>query len=318
MRDGLALAIAADMARRPRLQFPGAVYHLMARGNRKAAIVDDDDDRRALTNTFVEAAGDCHVRVYSWCLMSTHYHALIDTPRGNLSTFVRTVNGEYSKTFNRRHGRVGHTFEQRFRSIVVQREKYLRRVARYIVLNPVRAGLCGDAAEWRWSTHRATAGLDEALPWLYLDWLRWAFRAESLPEAQRRYREYVRDPAGLAWSFDQRATTLGTARFQKALGESLAPGGVNRLVPAACHRCPPPSLAELFATEDADRRSRDAQILVAYAQHGHRLTEIARFLGVAPSTVSKALSRARGWRWQDRVARGAEGCMSSHDSRFTA
>jgi REP element-mobilizing transposase RayT len=306
MRDGLALAIAARMARRPRLQFPGAVYHVMARGNRKSVIVDDDDDRRAFTNTFVEAAGACHVRVYSWCLMSTHYHALIDTPRGNLSAFGRMVNGEYSKTFNRRHGRVGHTFEQRFHSIVVQREKYLRRVARYIVLNPVKARLCGDAAEWRWSTHRATAGLDEVFPWLYLDWLRWAFRAEALPEAQRRYREYVRDPAGLTWSFDPGAT-LGTARFRKALGESQAPRGGDRLVPAACRRCPPPSLTQLFATADADLRSRDARILVAYSRHGYRLIEIAGFLGVAPSTVSKALGRARGWRWHVRVARGDEG-----------
>jgi REP element-mobilizing transposase RayT len=141
------------MARRPRIQFPGAVYHVMSRGNRKSMIVDDDDDRRTFMNTFSEAARDYQVRVYACCLMGTHYHTLLDTPRGNLSEFIRTVNTEYSKAFNRRHERVGHTFEQRFHSLVVQREKYLRRVARYIALNPVKACLCREAADWPdWKT----------------------------------------------------------------------------------------------------------------------------------------------------------------------
>ena len=169
------------MARRDRIQFPGAVYHVMSRGNRRSMIVDDDDDRQAFMTTFSMTACEYQVRVYACCLMGTHYHTLLDTPRGNLSEFIRRLNAGYSKAFNRRHGRVGHTFQQRFASIVVQREKYLRRVARYVALNPVEARLCLDAAEWPWSTYRATAGLEDAPSWLHLDWLRWAFRAESLP-----------------------------------------------------------------------------------------------------------------------------------------
>ncbi|HZM97424.1 MAG TPA: transposase [Vicinamibacterales bacterium] len=280
------------MARRSRIQFPGAVYHVMSRGNRKSTIVDDNDDRRTFMTTFSEAANDCQVRVYACCLMGTHYHTLLDTPRGNLSEFIRTLNTEYSKAFNRRHGRVGHTFEQRFESLVVQREKYLRRVARYIALNPVKAHLCRDAADWPWSTHRATAGLEDAPAWLHLDWLRWAFRADQLFEAQRHYHAYVKDPAGLTWSFDL-AAALGTARFKKAVAESLAQGGKNRPIPFDCRRCAQPPLESVFTGEEADRRSRDALILVARMTHGYRLAEIARFLTVSPSTVSKALSRAR-------------------------
>jgi REP element-mobilizing transposase RayT len=281
------------MARRPRIQFPGAVYHVMARGNRKSMIVDDDDDRRTFMDTFSEAAGDYQVRVYTCCLMGTHYHTLLDTPRGNLSEFVRTLNSDYSKAFNRRHSRVGHTFEQRFESVLVQREKYLRRVARYIALNPVKARLCRDATDWPWSTHRATAGLEEAPAWLHLDWLRWAFRADTLPEAQHRYVAYVRDPAGLTWSFDE-AAALGTLRFKKAVAALLARGGEDRPIPVDCRRCARPPLAEVFAGEEADSRSRDVLILVAHVTHGYRLADIARFLSQAPSTVSKAASRARG------------------------
>jgi putative transposase len=308
------------MARRRRIQFPGAVYHVMSRGNRNSAIVDDDEDRRTFMHTFGAAAGNYHVRVYACCLMSTHYHILLDTPRGNLSEFIRTLNTEYSKAFNHRHERVGHTFEQRFESLVVQREKYLRRVARYIALNPVKARLCRDAADWPWSTHRATAGLEDAPSWLHLDWLRWAFRAAVLPDAQRHYQGYVRDPAGLTWSFDLTAA-LGTPRFKKAVGASLERCVEDRPIPVDCRRWAQPPLEQVFSWEEADRRSRDALILVAHMTHGYRLAEIARFLAVAPSTVSKALTRARGRRGHERVG------SSSHDrtrsspqqrSRFTA
>jgi putative transposase len=285
------------MARRRRIQFSGAVYHVMARGNRKSMIVDDNDDRWTFMDTFGEAARDCQVRVYACCLMGTHYHTLLDTPRGNLSEFIRTLNTEYSKAFNRRHGRLGHTFEQRFESLVVQREKYLRRVARYIALNPVKAQLCRDAADWPWSTHRATAGLEETPAWLYLDWLRWAFRADRLSDAQHQYHAYVRDPAGLTWSFDL-AAALGTARFKKAIAESLA-RGENRPIPVDCRKCAQPPLEHVFAGEEVDSRSRDAMILVAHVTHGYRLAEIARFLAVAPSTVSKAVTRAQGRTYSD-------------------
>src|SRR5687768_1611995 len=258
------------MARRHRIQFPGAVYHAMSRGNRKSRIVLDDDDRRKFMETFGEAARDYQVRVYASCLMGTHYHALLDTPLGNLSEFIQRVNSEYSKAFNRRHDRVGHTFQQRFESLVVQREKYLRRVARYIVVNPVTAGLCSDAEDWPWSTHRATAGLEEPPSWLDVDWLRWAFRADSLLEAQRRYVAYVQDPAGLAWSF-QPTAALGTARFKKAVGRALERCGVDRPIPADCRRSGRPPLAQVFSGEETDTRSRDGLIIVAHLTHGYRL-----------------------------------------------
>ena len=278
------------MARRNRIQFPGAVYHVISRGNRKSMIVLDDDDRRTFMNTFADAVRDYHVRAYACCLMGTHYHTLVDTPRGNLSEFMRVVNSEYSKTFNRRYGRVGHTFHQRFESLVVQREKYLRRVARYIALNPVKAQLCADAADWPWSTHRATAGVDTAPSWLYLDWLRWAFRADSLTAAQRCYQAYVRDPAGLTWSFDMTGA-LGTRHFKRSIGERLEH---DPHVPVVLRRWRQPPLEQVFGAEESDHRSRDALILAAHTTHGYRLAEIAKFLAVTPSAVSKALGRARG------------------------
>ena len=114
------------MARRSRIQFPGAVYHVMSRGNRKSTIVDDNDDRRTFMTTFSEAANDCQVRVYACCLMGTHYHTLLDTPRGNLSEFIRTLNTEYSKAFNRRHGRQQSGRQCREHALYVYRDPFGR------------------------------------------------------------------------------------------------------------------------------------------------------------------------------------------------
>jgi putative transposase len=265
----------------------------MSRGNRKSTIFDDGDDRRSFMNTLGEIARDYHARVYAGCLMSTHYHLLLDTPRGNLSDFMRQLNSVYSFDYNRRHARVGHTFEQRFHSIVVQREKYLRRVARYIVLNPVKADLCRRPQDWTWTTYRATAGLESAPPWLYLGWLTWAFRTESMPTARCAYERYVADPTALPWEPDLNKSVIGTNRFKRAALKAHLHAGMDRPVPHDCVRFMRTPLAAVFANLAADVHSRDALIASAHTSHGYRLTEIAAFLAIDASTASKALRRTR-------------------------
>jgi REP element-mobilizing transposase RayT len=264
----------------------------MSRGNRKSAIFDDADDRRIFMNTFHETARDYRPRVYAGCLMGTHYHFLIDTPRGNLSDFMRQLNGVYSADHNRRHARVGHTFEQRFNSLVVQREKYLRRVVRYIARNPVEAGLCPSPADWPWTTHRATAGLEPAPPWLYLDWLEWAFHVESRAEAQQAYLRYIADPAAPLWEPDTSQSLVGTNRFKKAAVKAHL-DAADRPVPRNCVRFKRATLPAVFADLEGDRHSRDTLILAAHVTHGYRLAEIATFLNIDASTASKAIRRAR-------------------------
>jgi REP element-mobilizing transposase RayT len=288
---GPSFAIGFRMARRPRPQFPGAVYHVMSRGNRKSVIFDTDDDRRRFLNTLGDAALTYQARVYAACLMGTHYHILLDTPRGNLSAMMRQLNGVYSQDRNRRRGQTGHTFEARFHSIVVQRERYLRHVARYVVLNPVKAQLCADAASW--TTYRATAGLEAGPSWLYVDWIDWAFRAASRNDAQDRYRQYVNNNPLRALQVDERTYVLGTARFQRSVLSALGELPGNRPLPRFCRAAARPPLETLFLDVEADCHSRDAAVRVAHVSHGYPLAEIAAFLGMDPSTASKALRRAR-------------------------
>jgi REP element-mobilizing transposase RayT len=265
----------------------------MSRGNRKSAIFSTDDDRRCFMNTLGEVALAYHVRVYAACLMGTHYHVVLDTPRGNLSAMMRQLNGEYSQDCNRRHERTGHTFEARFHSIVVERERYLRRVARYVVLNPVKGGLCVDAAAWPWTTYRATAGLEPGPTWLHIEWIDWAFKTDSRSEAHMRYRKYVDSGVALRLRIDTREFIHGSKRFKTAVLAAFQESQEDRQLPQICGALVRPPLPGLFTGVEANCCSRDAAILTAYQTHGHRLAEIAEFLGIHPSTASKALRRAR-------------------------
>jgi REP element-mobilizing transposase RayT len=142
-----------------RIEYPGAVYHVTARGNAREAIFNDDSDRK----TFLGVLGKIIER-YNWlchayCLMGNHYHLLIETPDGNLSRGMRQLNGIYTQTFNRRHRRVGHVLQGRFKAILVEKDSYLLELCRYIVLNPVRANRVKHPKHYAWSSYRATAGV---------------------------------------------------------------------------------------------------------------------------------------------------------------
>jgi len=127
------------MARPLRLEFPGAVYHITARGNARQPIVADDADRQRYVNALAREVSQQNWHCYAWCLMDNHYHLLIETPEGNLAAGMRHLNQVYTQAFNRRHGRVGHVLQGRYKSILVEKDSYLLELCRYVVLNPLRA-----------------------------------------------------------------------------------------------------------------------------------------------------------------------------------
>ncbi len=119
-------------------------------------------DRHLFLDVMSKAVQDCHWAIHAYCLMDNHYHLVVETPDGNLSKGMRQLNGVYTQRFNRQHQRVGHVFQGRYKAIIVQKEAYLLELARYVVLNPVRAGMVGTPDQWPWSSYRATAGLCES------------------------------------------------------------------------------------------------------------------------------------------------------------
>jgi REP element-mobilizing transposase RayT len=126
------------MARPLRIQYPGAVYHITSRGNEKREIFRDDKDRLTFLDILEQSLQTYNVRLYCYALMPNHFHLLVETPLGNLSEFMRQFNITYTSHYNRRHNRVGHLYQGRYKSILVDRESYLKTLIRYIHLNPVK------------------------------------------------------------------------------------------------------------------------------------------------------------------------------------
>ena len=132
---------------------------MTSRGNAQASIFLDDIDRNAFLSVLGLTMRRFNVICHAYCLMTNHFHLLLETPNANLSKAMRQFNSVFTQAFNRRHGRVGHVLQGRFKSIVVDRDAYLLELCRYIVLNPVRAGMVKEPGKYPWSSYRATAGL---------------------------------------------------------------------------------------------------------------------------------------------------------------
>ncbi|MCI0667839.1 MAG: transposase [Methylococcaceae bacterium] len=143
------------MARPLRLEHAGALYHVTARGERREDIFFETEDRSAFLSIPGEVCGRFNRVVHACCQMTNHYHLLVETVDGNLWRGMRQLNGVYTQRFNRRHRLVGHLLQGRYKAILVQKDGYLLESTRYVVLNPVRAGMVGDPAEWPSSSYRA-------------------------------------------------------------------------------------------------------------------------------------------------------------------
>ncbi len=146
------------MSRPLRIEYPGAVYHVMNRGLNQNIVFLNKKDYELFLSTLDEGCRLFNVIVYAYCLMPNHYHLLIRTPSGNLSRFMRHLNGVYTQRFNREHGRDGPLYRGRFKGILVQEDEYLLEVVRYIHNNPVKAKIVERLSQFRWSSHKAYIG----------------------------------------------------------------------------------------------------------------------------------------------------------------
>lgn len=237
------------------------------------------------------------VRCHAYCLMGNHYHLLLETPEGNLSGAMRPLNGVYTQRFNRRHERCGHVLQGRFGAQLVDGHAYLHEVSRYIVLNPVRAGLVDHPRDWRWSSFRATAGEVPAPGFLTVDWLRALADLGSQAAARRAYVKFVEDGLGqvAAGVVDRTEPCPAGAdeHFARHVAEACRASARNTEIPRAQRFASRPALAGLF-TGAATRTERDARAVAAVRDHGYAMKEVADFLGRHYVTVSRALARTDG------------------------
>jgi len=181
------------MARPLRIEYPGAFYHVINRGHRQEAIVLDDQDRQRFLSDLERMAGRFHVLIHSYCLMTNHYHLILETPEGNLRRAVQWLNVSYATYYNRRHRYAGHLFQGRLKAILVDAGTYLEALSRYIHLNPVHAGLASPAWEYPWSSCRHFVESRKAPAWLEVNRILAGF-GRTGTVARQRYAAYLSEP----------------------------------------------------------------------------------------------------------------------------
>jgi len=278
------------MARPLRLEFEGALYHITSRGNARESIFLDNGDRAR----FLEILGDVVDRFgwicHAYCLMTNHYHLLIETPDADLSRGMHLLNGVYTQWFNHRYDRVGHLFQGRFKAILVEKDTHLLELVRYVVLNPIRAKTVRNVRDWPWSSYRATAGQAEAPGFLTIGWILSQFDLD--PErAVRAYRRFVQQGRGVhVWDELRAGSLLGTDGFVDQLRPLLKEKPVDPEYRKRERFVARPSLEELFG-DVTDKATRNERIYQAVRVHHYTLREVGDHVGLLYSTISVIAKR---------------------------
>jgi len=298
------------MARPLRVEYEGALYHVMSRGIERRSIVVDDRDRWRWLEWLERTVETYDWRLHAFVLMDNHHHLFFGTPRANLSAGMQHFNGSYTSYFNRRHDRVGHLFQSRFKAELVEDAGYFRELSRYIHLNPVRAKMVDRPERFRWSSYPGYHRADRTLSWITYDSVLREF-CRKRTEARKRYRQFVRngisDPPAAPWAEAAHGFIIGSQVFIKRIGELLQDRQEDSDIPALKQLRPRPELQRILEVvgdamgEDRtawcpgrrnDSAGRAVAALVARRRFGYSATEVAAALGYkSHSSVSRALQR---------------------------
>ena len=298
------------MSRPLRIEFAGAFYHVMSRGVAKRDIVVDDVDRRTRLRRLRKTVEIYGWRLHAFVLMDNHEHLFVQTPEPNLSAGMQYLNGSYSTEFNRRHQRVGHLLQGRFRAEVVEDTRYAREVSRYIHLNPVRSGLTTRPEDWPWSSCGGYFSQDDELPWITYEQALRQFSSNPV-DARFAYRQFVYSiidtEIRAPWKDAVEGLILGSESFVERIQDHLEAYPTDPAVPQlhSLRRRPDlASIVDVVARHLADQpeawsqgtRSdgigRPLAAYIARRVYGFPATQIAEALGYSTaSSVSHAVHR---------------------------
>ena len=288
------------MSRPLRIEFPGALYHVTSRGDRREPIYRDDADRLAHLDVLAHALSRFDAQVVAYCLMGNHYHLVLHTSQPNLSRLMRQLNGVYTQHFNRRHGLVGHLFQGRFKAILVEAEQYLLALCRYVERNPVAAGLVRDARDWPWSSCRAHLALAPAPEWLETEGLyvqllaRPCLNASDRRRAAKLYAELIdqgrADSEASFWADNLRQQVfLGGDGFVERMQGHISPQQqAAKSIPRA-QRSRALTWPACLSQCEGDRVKA---LYMAYTQGAMTMTALAEQSGLSVSHVSRLIRRA--------------------------
>ena len=264
-------------------------HHITSRGDRREDIYLDDTDRELWLEIFGGVCERFNWRCHAWCLMDNHYHVVVETIEGNLSKGMRQLNGVYTQAYNRRHNRVGHVYQGRFKGILVDKESYLLELSRYVVLNPLRAKMVQQLIHWRWSSYRSMIGRAVVPEWLETDWLLSHF-GKQRKRAVERYVEFVKAGKGLEsiWDDKKHPGILGDEVFIESVYKQYVDNGTAELKEfTRLERRP---LGNSLRGYFSSNRSREEGMAAAYKSGNFTLQEIADYCDLHYSTVSRLVN----------------------------
>jgi REP element-mobilizing transposase RayT len=285
------------MARPLRIEYPGAYYHVTSRGNEQKDVFKSRKDREKFLDYLASATERYGAVIHAYCLMSNHYHLLLETPGGNLSQIMRHINGAYTTYFNIKRKRAGHLFQGRFKAILVEADEYAVELSRYIHLNPVRAGIVEEPGEYPWSSFQSYIGKNKTPDWLRTGFVLNYFGTNKA-DAGNRYKTFVEELLGKEYDSPLKGTIgsaiLGTPGFVETVTEiHVGKRETERDLPALRQLSIRPSLEEILKSVDtvfgADKKlARQAGMYFCHRYSGERIKEISKLYKVSESAITEA------------------------------
>lgn len=288
------------MARPFRIEYPGAFYHITSRGNERKNIFRSDEDKEKFLSYLQSSHERYGAVIHVYCLMTNHYHLMIETPFGNLSQVMRHINGSYTTYFNTRHNRSGHLFQGRYKSILIDADNYATELSRYVHLNPVRSGIVGDPKKYKWTSYNCYIGRSKIPQWLRVDFILGYFgTGRSIAEDKYKSfvcalinREHESPLKGVVAS-----TVLGRDDFVNDIkNRYLKDKVLDRDLPALSELLSRPGVDEIYEEVKSsfgvsNRLSRKAAIYLCHKYSGETLGKIGSYFGISPSGVSQVSRR---------------------------
>ncbi len=271
------------MARPLRPEYAGAVYYISSVGNRGQSVFQNSADGNAWIEVLEGVCGRFDCRCFGYCLMSDGYHLVIETPKPNLSKAIRQLNGVYTQRSNRLHDTDGHVFRGRYKSIVVQREKYLLPLMAHIFLLPLRAGFVKHPNQFKWSSCRYLYAKDEVPGYVDLEWFSEGFSSDTDNFDEFLDENHSRDVV----SETRKQLYLGDDKFIELVQEKTSKASKSKDIPRYQVTKPVSSLINGFARSG---NSREEAIAKTYLTGDYTLREIADAVSVHYSVVSKIVS----------------------------
>jgi putative transposase len=307
------------MARQWRIEYEGALYHVLSLGNERSSIFSDDNDRKTFLETLGQMSHRFDVEIHAYVLMDNHYHLLLKTNRPNLSKSMQWFGTTYTRRYNSAHGRSGHLFQGRFKNHIVEDETYLMRLSCYIHRNPLRAGMVHRLVDYPWSSYKTYAYGKKAPWWLKTDMILSLFKGR---DKHKVYREHVQGYAkeeGRILEDIRHGLFIGSRTFIERIKKEFLSDDRDHELPqrlalqkdrdvigilregARYLECDMDKIRESLRIDSLEKEKRDMLLYLLWESGQYSGKEIGELFGIGYSSVSRRGGIVRDRLEQDRV-----------------